>query len=415
MRHSGCAVCNQLSIHSHTLPAPEEVVVIMYRSRPRRPVTPSSQTTPSSRHITPYRTAQVELAQGRHVYDADLLADVQNFGGGVAVVVGADPVPRHQRLRPVALVPGLHRGVPHRLEDTSGQGPQRNRTVRGPPHGGPSLSDGAPRGLSHNSHGVDGLEFALCRAHGYRGVALDQLYGIVALLLGSDEVLGGDILGIVHDAVRAAAEQGRVLVDGQLRDLLWRRLRRWFLLEGLRDAGVLPSRGLCGPPRGFPAGGACVGELLIERPIASYSATRQHVVGEGRREEAGSPFVVDRAVASHVHQGGGRGPADGRDEQVALYLSAVGALHGADAPTTLHAHDVSAPAGVDDAGDLDASAREVFCCLVAALVRREDDHPLPRLDGVEIDQSPGGTREDDSRSVIALEDVGTLDEARRDH
>src|SRR5215210_731905 len=114
-------------------------------------------------------TAQVELAQGSNVYDADVFTDVSDLGGGIPVVVGPDPGARHQRLRPVALVPGLHRRVPHRLEDASGQGPQGDRTIRGPPHGGPRLSDGATRGLSHNSHGVDGLEFALGRAHGHRG------------------------------------------------------------------------------------------------------------------------------------------------------------------------------------------------------------------------------------------------------
>src|ERR671912_93282 len=134
--------------------------------------------------------AQVELAKRRHVYDADVLSDVQNLGGGVAVVVGPDPGPRDERLRAAHLVPRLHRRVAHRLEVTSCQGAQGDGAVRGPPHGSPRLLDGAPRSFRHDRHGVDGLELALRRPHSHRGVPFDQLYGVVTLLLGCDEVLG---------------------------------------------------------------------------------------------------------------------------------------------------------------------------------------------------------------------------------
>src|SRR5215211_5753041 len=164
------------------------------------------------------RAAQVELAKRRHVYDADVLTDIEDLGGGIAVVIGPDPGPRNERLRPAHLMPRLYRGVAHRLEDTSCQGAKGNRIVRGPPHGSPCLLDGAPRSLRHDRHGVDGLELALGRPHGHRRIPLDQLNGVVTFLLCGDEVFGGDVLGVVHDAVRLAAEQRRMVADRQLRD-----------------------------------------------------------------------------------------------------------------------------------------------------------------------------------------------------
>jgi hypothetical protein len=55
-RQPGCAVCSQFSAHSATASAPEDVVLIRYLSAPSLPVTPSSMTTPSSAHMTPYLT-----------------------------------------------------------------------------------------------------------------------------------------------------------------------------------------------------------------------------------------------------------------------------------------------------------------------------------------------------------------------
>src|SRR5215218_2550854 len=164
------------------------------------------------------RAAQVELAQRRYVNDADVLADIENFGGRVAVVVGPDPGSCNERLRPAHLVPRLYRRVAHRLEHAPCQGAKGDRAVRGPPHGGPRLLDGATRGLRHDRNGVDGLELSLCRPHGHRRIPLDQFYRVVTLLLRGDDVFGGDILGVVHDAVRLAAEQRGMVSDRQLRD-----------------------------------------------------------------------------------------------------------------------------------------------------------------------------------------------------
>src|SRR5829696_7499633 len=236
------------------------------------------------------RATKVELPQRRHVYDADVLAYVENFGGGVAVMVGPDPGPRNERLRSAHLVPRLHRRVAYRLEHTSCQGAKGDRAVRGPPHGSTRLLDSAPCGLRHDRHGVDGLELALGRPHGHGCVPLDQLYGVVALLLGREDVLGGDILGVVHDAVRLATKQRWVLVDGQLRYLPRRRLRPCFsCLGGLRDGCAQPPRGRRCPSGSLAAGGARVGELRRWRAVTGDSAARQHVVWKVEGKEASRP------------------------------------------------------------------------------------------------------------------------------
>ena len=125
-----------------------------------------------------------------------------------------------------------------------------------------------------------------------------------------------------------------------------------------------------------------MGEQLVERPVAGDTAGGQHGVGWPGGEETGRPLLVDGAVAGHVEERGGRGPADGRDEEVAFDPGAVGALYGAHALATANADDVVALAGVQKARDLDAGALEVSCRCVAAGVRAHDDRPLPGLDGV---------------------------------
>src|SRR5215218_1024498 len=238
--HSGLAVCSQFSIHSraggagggrrhyvtlrvetacHTVVEDHTVLEAHHTVADRADieVVPpvDVQVVEQPGHL---RAAQVELAKRRHVYDADVLADIENFGGRVAVVVGPDPGSCNERLRPAHLVPRLYRRVAHRLEHTSCQGAKGDRAVRGPPHGGPRLLDGATRGLRHDRNGVDGLELSLCRPHGHRRIPLDQFYRVVTLFLRGDDVFGGDILGVVHDAVRLAAEQRGMVSDRQLRD-----------------------------------------------------------------------------------------------------------------------------------------------------------------------------------------------------
>src|SRR5215207_8205563 len=164
----------------------------------------------------------------------------------------------------------------------------------------------------------------------------------------------------------------------QLRDLYWRGL--WLglfvLRRALRDAGAERPRDPVRPAGGFAAGSAGVGEHLVERTVARETSGHQHVFGERRGEEAGRSLVVDGPVAGHVRERGRGGPTDGRDEQIALYLGAVGALHGAYVVSTHYPYDIAAPAGVHDAGDLDARAFEFLCGRIPALVRGEDDRPL---------------------------------------
>jgi hypothetical protein len=143
-----------------------------------------------------------------------------------------------------------------------------------------------------------------------------------------------------------------MLLDRQLRDLDGRRHRLLATVRALRDARVQRPAG--GPSRGLAAGDARVGEQLVERPVAGDPAGRQHVVGQAGGEEAGRPLVVEGLISGHVQERGGRGPADSRDEQVALHLGPVGALDGAHAPVAPHPRDVAAPPGVHHAHDLHA-------------------------------------------------------------
>ncbi len=155
------------------------------------------------RHV---RAAQVELAQRGYVDDADVLADVADFGVGISVVVGTDPGSRHQRLRPILFVPGLHGRVPHRLEVAPGQGAERDRGVGRPPGRRPRLFDGLSGRLRDDRHCIHGLQLALRRSHRGGRVTLRQLGGVVALLHRRDQVLGRHVFRIVHETVRPAAE-----------------------------------------------------------------------------------------------------------------------------------------------------------------------------------------------------------------
>ena len=56
-RSSGHSVCSHSSIQSSTAAALPVVVVTRNRSAASRATVPSSNTMPSRRHITPYRTA----------------------------------------------------------------------------------------------------------------------------------------------------------------------------------------------------------------------------------------------------------------------------------------------------------------------------------------------------------------------
>src|SRR5918992_1768278 len=114
----------------------------------------------------------------------------------------------------------------------------------------------------------------------------------------------------------------------------------------MQDAGAQRTRGLGGPPRGFAADGARVGEQLVERPVAGDPARRQYIVGELGGEEASRSLAVGGPVAGHVQQRGWRSPPDGRNEKVAIYRGAIGALHGAHVRATPNPDDIFALAGV---------------------------------------------------------------------
>ena len=117
------------------------------------------------RHVRP---AEVELADRGDVDEPDRGAHGRHLGGGVAVVVGTDPLAGDQRDRAVALVPRLHRRVPHGLARPAGERAEGHRRVHRPPRGGARRGDRAAGGLGEDRDGVDRLELALRRAPWWR-------------------------------------------------------------------------------------------------------------------------------------------------------------------------------------------------------------------------------------------------------
>ena len=127
-----------------------------------------------------------------------------------------------------------------------------------------------------------------------------------------------------------------------------------------------------------------------------------------------------RAVAGQVEQRRGCGPADGRDEQVALdALSGAhrDSSHAAVRATTaaLGLHDRVAESGIEDPNDLDPGVTEVVDGRVSFGVGGQDHCPLPRSNGPEVDEPADGRGQQHAGLVVALEHVRALDESRRDN
>ena len=147
------------------------------------------------------RAAQVQLAEGGDVDQADVVPHVGSLGHRVAVVVRADPLACQERSGAMGVVPVLEGGATNRLVDATGQRTQRDGCVGRAPHGGADLGHGHAVGLGQHGGGVHRLQLALGRAHGHGGVPLHELDRVEALLGGLDEVLGGHVLREVDHAV----------------------------------------------------------------------------------------------------------------------------------------------------------------------------------------------------------------------
>ena len=221
----------------------------------------------------------------------------------------------------------------------------------------------APRGLRRDRDRVDHFELALGGAHRGGGVALGQLDRVVALADRGDDVLRRHVLAEVHHAVRAAAEQLRVRVDGQLGQ------RNRLIVGGRLSPGVAvrvggqhgPHSRRCRAARRarLPADRLGVADQLVAGAVAGDAASGENVRRQVTREEAGRPRVVAGLVAGHVEQRRRRGPADRGHHQVARDRGAARHLDRAHAAVATHPDEVATGAGVEDRGDLDPGPPEV--------------------------------------------------------
>src|SRR5258706_12943591 len=146
----------------------------------------------------------------------------------------------------------MHRRAINRFEAAAGQSPQRDWGVRRAPGRGAQLRNLTAGSFAECGNRIDGFEFSLRRPHGGGGVALKQLDRVIAFAGGGDQVLGGDILGEVNEAMSDTSEQGGMLAQAERRD-------QW------RDAMSSASR------RGF-AGGATVTDQLFNAAVAAQTA-----------------------------------------------------------------------------------------------------------------------------------------------
>ena len=223
-------------------------------------------------------TAEVQLAQRGHVDQADVGPHVGGLGHGVAVMVRTDPLAGQERRRAMRLVPVLQRRATHRLEDPPGEGAQRDRGVRRPPHGGADIGHGYLVGVGQDGSSVDRLQLALGRAHGHGGVPLHELDGVEALLRGLDEVLRGHVLGEIDHAVGGASVALRVSGPGQ-RGPVVGHLSRLLPRRGvgscrLADTVVPTTQRTVGGQR---TGGPTVGLQFVGRTVAVHATGDQHV------------------------------------------------------------------------------------------------------------------------------------------
>jgi hypothetical protein len=143
----------------------------------------------------------IDLAQGRGIEDADLLAHRQALAGhrlrhaltfavrGVGAylwkVPGALPLAHVLELGAVLHVPLVQGGVALGVEQlaavTANDGAEGHRRVVGPEHRGAHLGDRLVQAAGGNGHAVDVAELALVGAKAHGGVALDVLDGLEAL------------------------------------------------------------------------------------------------------------------------------------------------------------------------------------------------------------------------------------------
>ena len=291
---------------------------------------------------------------------------------------------------------------------------QSDGRVWGPPHGGTDLGDGLPAGFGQCRHGVDGFQLALARAHRGGRVALQEFHGVVSLGRRAHHLLGAHILGVVDHPVRGRPEERWVGIPGQgrapiLRPLGFVTVHPQGPSRSRLEAVVHRTR----PGAGQPAGGRRVLDEFIQAAVAGQPSGCENVADRDRGKEPGGCFVVDGSVAGHVQEGGGSRPPDRRDQQVAAQAPTVAQLHTPHGLRSPHrSDDVLILAGIHQR-HVRTGPLQVGCRGVPVGVGCEHHRGAARPNRVHVDETAYCPREHDTRLVVAVEDVGTLDQARR--
>ncbi len=176
--------------------------------------------------------------------------------------------------------------------------------------------------------------------------------------------------------------------------------------------GRLPTR----PGRSFGAHRPSVCDQLRGAAITDDATGCHH---PGRRHSAGGEpgrlRVPHRTIARHIQQAGRGGPSGGGHQQVGAGRGSIPGLDSAEFPASDAAYDVLTLACIQHAGDLDAGAAKPFDCLIAGGVGGEHDRPGARLDRVQSGEAQGRGGQHHAGQIIALEDVGTLDQTGGNH
>ena len=128
---------------------------------------------------------------------------------GPGVVPGPLPLAHVLEAGAVGLVPGVHGGGAHRLEQVAEirahQGAVGDRRVRGTEGGGADLPQVLPQGLGGDAGTDDVAQPPLVGAEAQDAVALHQLDGAVALAHRQLHVPRSDVVLQVHERLGVAA------------------------------------------------------------------------------------------------------------------------------------------------------------------------------------------------------------------
>ncbi len=274
---------------------------------------------------------------------------------------------------------------------------------------------------------------ALVGCHARRGVALHMLDRAEPLARRQQDVLGGDVVLVVHEGActrggpvrRAPGERGRVDEVGAI-DPPGRLVRG----KTAASRGITPSGrtiGECGGEAVLAAAGAG-GALALDRE-GGQVGTLLRIEAElaaGLREE-----VNRRRHAARHQQQVARESASTTDPAVLVDRADLGSVHGKTPMRALHgvaeengdagfAHQIDErrtvrAARIDDRTDGDTAATEIERDAIGRLVCREQNRAPSRRDAVAVEVGARRIREHHTRPVVAREHQRPLERAGREH